>query len=129
MFMARKFEDIEVWQLARTLVRDIYALTAQDKIRKYYSLTDQLQRAALSVMNNISEGFERQSNKEFVYFLNISKGSVGEVRSIIYVLLDMNLINDSCFQILQGKTLTISKSLSGFISYLKNKTNQQSLKS
>jgi four helix bundle protein len=118
--MAKKFEDIEVWQLVRTLVRDIYSLTAQEKIKKNYSLTDQIQRAALSVMNNISEGFERQSNKEFIYFLNISKGSVGEVRSIIYVLLDMNLIDDSYFQILQGKTLTISKSLSGFISYLKN---------
>jgi four helix bundle protein len=118
--MARKFEDIEVWQLARDLVSDVYSLTGQEKIRKNNSLSDQIQRAALSVMNNIAEGFERYSYKEFSYLLNVSKGSVGEVRSMLYVLLDMKLIEDSQFQNLQEKAFKISKSLAGFIGYLKN---------
>ena len=120
--MARKFEDIEVWQLARILVKGIFTLTTSESVRKNYCIVDQIQRAALSVMNNVSEGFERQSNKEFVYFLKIAKGSVGEVRSMLYVLLDLNFIDDSQFQAYHNQSLAISKSLSGFISYLKNNT-------
>ncbi len=118
--MARKFEEIEVWQMARGLVRDIYSLTQNDKIRRNYSLTDQIQRAALSVMNNIAEGFERYSSKEFIFLLNVSKGSVGEVRSMLYVLSDLKLIEDTQFKALQERTLSISKSLAGFIVYLRN---------
>ena len=118
--MARRFEDIEVWQLSRALVKDVYMLSSSEKIRKNYSIADQMQRAALSVMNNISEGFERQSNKEFTYFLKIAKGSVGEVRSMLYVLMDLNFIDDFQFQSYHNQTITISKSLSGFISYLKD---------
>jgi four helix bundle protein len=73
-------------------------------------------------MNNISEGFERKSNKEFIYFLKIAKGSIGEVRSMLYVFFDLGLINQIHFQEFHNKTLLISKSLSGFISYLKNST-------
>jgi four helix bundle protein len=123
--MARKFEEIEVWQMARVLVRDIYSLTQNDKIRRNYSLTDQIQRAALSVMNNIAEGFERYSSKEFIFLLNVSKGSVGEVRSMLYVLSDLKLIEGTQFQTLQERTLSISKSLAGFIVYLK-KSNSDS---
>jgi four helix bundle protein len=119
--MARRFEEIEVWQLSRALVKSTFTLTCQEKIRKNFSLADQLQRAALSVMNNISEGFERQSDKEFAYFLKIAKGSAGEVRSMLYVLLDMEFIGIECFNKLYTDTVAISKSLSGFINYLKNK--------
>jgi four helix bundle protein len=125
MFMARNFEDIEIWQLARALVKNIFTLAATDKLKRYYCFVDQIQRAALSVMNNISEGFERKSNKEFIYFLYISKGSVGELRSMLYVLLDLNLLNDMDFKSLHEQSLNISKSLSGFISYLKNNTIKQ----
>lgn len=117
--MAKMFEEIEVWQLSRDLVKDIYKLTYSDNIKRNYCITDQIQRAALSVMNNISEGYERHSNKEFIYFLKISKGSVGEVRSMLYVLLDMNLIDGVQFNKLYQQALKISKSISGFISYLK----------
>lgn len=118
--MAKRFEDFEVWQFARSLVKEVYLLTDQRTIRKYYSLTDQIQRAALSVMNNIAEGYERQSSKEFVFMLNVAKGSIGEVRSILYAMLDISLIDEKTFQTLYEKTLTISKSLAGFISYLKS---------
>ena len=95
--MAKRFEEFEVWQSARAQVKEVYLLTGQDKIRRFYSITDQIQRAALSIMNNIAEGYERQSYKEFIYMLNIAKGSSGEVRSILYVLLDMNLIDEQAF--------------------------------
>ena len=103
--MARKFEEIEVWQLARQLVKNIYSLTAQDNIRKHYSLIDQIQRASLSVMNNVAEGFERFSAKEFIYLLNVSKGSAGEVRSMLYVLSDLNLIDRSYSKLFRIKPM------------------------
>ena len=118
--MARKFEDIEVWQFARILVKDIYTLTNSEQVRKNYNVCDQIQRAALSVMNNISEGFERQSHKEFAQFLKIAKGSVGEVRSMLYLLSDVKLIDEVIFKKLYEQTVAISKSLAGFIKYLKN---------
>jgi len=118
--MAKMFEEIEVWQLARELVKEVYSITSADKINRNYSLKDQIQRAAISIMNNISEGFERHSDKEFVYFLKVAKGSAGEVRSMLYVLMDMKLIDDTQFLCLQEKAFAISKSLAGFILYLKN---------
>jgi four helix bundle protein len=120
--MARSFENIEVWQLARVLVKNVFAITTAEKLRRNFCLVNQIQRAALSVMNNVSEGFERQSNKEFIYFLKIAKGSSGEVRSMLYALLDLKLMDENQFQDLYTQTLSISKSLSGFITYLKNNT-------
>ncbi len=118
--MAKMFEEIEVWKLSRSLVKEIYRITSDEKTSRNFSLKDQIQRAALSIMNNISEGFERHSDKEFAYFLNIAKGSAGEVRSMLYVLLDMNYIDNKAFQKVFDQIMSISKSLSGFISYLKS---------
>lgn len=118
--MAKMFEEIEVWQLARSLVKDIYSITSTEKINRNYSLKDQIQRAALSIMNNISEGFERHSDREFANFLNIAKGSAGEVRSMMYVMLDMQYIDNKIFNEIYSQTITISKSLSGFMNYLKS---------
>jgi len=120
--MAKMFEEIEVWQLARVLVKEIYSITSTDKINRNFSLKDQIQRAALSVMNNISEGFERHSDREFAYFLNIAKGSAGEVRSMLFMLLDMHYIDNVTFQKIYDQTMTISKSLAGFITYLKTQS-------
>jgi four helix bundle protein len=117
--MAKKFEEIEVWQLSRTLVKEIYSITSTDKIKSNYSLKDQIQRAGLSIMNNISEGFERQSDREFAYFLNIAKGSAGEVRSMLYIMHDLDYIDNIVFQKTYNQIMMISKSLSGFITYLK----------
>jgi four helix bundle protein len=79
-------------------------------------------------MNNIAEGFERYSSKEFIFLLNVSKGSVGEVRSMVYVLSDLKLIEDIQFQTLQERTLSISKSLAGFIVYLRNSNSDSNSK-
>ncbi|MGA1977614.1 MAG: four helix bundle protein [Bacteroidales bacterium] len=116
--MIQRFEDLEVWQLARSLVKDIYEITQKTEFQKDFGLKDQARRCAVSIMANISEGFERKTQKEFINFLFIAKGSCGELRSHIYVAFDLGYINKETFDNLQNKTLTISKSLSGFIKYL-----------
>ena len=113
-----RFEELEVWQLSRVFVKDIYFLTNKTNFAHEYNLVSQIQRASVSIMLNIAEGFERQSNKEFSRFLYISKASCGEVRSILYILIDLNIINHTEFDELFKKCELISKSLSGFINYL-----------
>lgn len=83
-----KFEDLEVWQEAMRLATDIYDLL---KECREYSLRDQIQRAAVSVPSNIAEGFERQTNKEYIQYLFISKGSAGELRTQVYVVIELRL--------------------------------------
>lgn len=110
-----KFEDILAWQESRVLVKEIYVLF---KNCKDYSFRDQLQRATVSVMNNIAEGYERKGNKEFAKFLYIAKGSCAEVRSMLYIALDLGYINNEDFDIYQDKCLHISSMLSNFIKKL-----------
>ncbi len=93
-----KFEDIKAWKEARILTKLIYTLTRKDLFKKDYGLKDQIQRASVSIMNNIAEGFERQSNSEFIRFLYYSKGSAGEVRSLIYIALDNEYITKIEFE-------------------------------
>ncbi len=88
----KTFEELKVWKDAREFVKIIYELTSSNCFNKDYGLKDQIQRASVCIMNNISEGFERDSNKEFIKFLKYSKGSAGEVRSMLYVALDLNLL-------------------------------------
>lgn len=120
-----RFEDMEVWQSARRLSREVYILTSKGKFSRDFGLKDQIQRAAVSIMSNIAEGFERSSTKEFLQFLNIAKGSTGEVRSQLYIALDIGYINKDCFDKLYLKTTSISKQLSGFRSYLKTKLKEK----
>src|SRR5580765_6931602 len=88
----KQFEDLEVWQEARRLTQAIYRLTRVDRFSKDFALRDQIQRAAVSVMSNIAEGFERGGNQEFIQFLYVAKASCGEVRSQIYVALDQSYV-------------------------------------
>ena len=83
-----KFEDLDTWQEARTLVNRIYALTREPILARDYGLRDQIQRAAVSVMTNIAEGFERTGGPEKLHFYNIARASCGEVRSLLYVVKD-----------------------------------------
>lgn len=110
-----KFEEIIAWKKSREMVTLIYK---EFRFCKDYSFKDQIQRAAISVMNNISEGYERMSNKEFRNFLSIAKGSSGEVRSMIYVGEDLNYISDEMASFLNKKILEISRILSGLIKSL-----------
>jgi four helix bundle protein len=89
------FEDLRVWQQGIELVKQIYGITKEGEISRDFGLTDQLRRAAVSVPTNVAEGFERYSRKEYVNFLNIAKGSVGEVRSLLRVALEVGYLDES----------------------------------
>ena len=110
-----KFEDIVAWQKAKELTLLIYKIF---KDNKDYSFRDQIQRACVSVMNNIAEGFERKSNKEMKNFLYISKGSSGEVRSMLVVALSIKYINQAEYEEAYALTTDISRLLAGFIKSL-----------
>jgi four helix bundle protein len=119
-----QFEDIPVWQETRMLVNKIYKLIeSSQKLQKDYSLVDQLKRAIFSILLNIAEGFERGSNKEFANFLNIAKGSAGEVRAILYILLDNHYVTQNQFDEIKKSVLEISSHLANFRKFLlKNST-------
>ncbi len=115
----KKFEDIPIWQISRKFVANIYKLIDDNqKLKKDYSICDQLKRATYSISLNIAEGFERSSNKEFANFINIAKGSAGEVRTILYILLDNNYIENKTAENLIEEIYKISTHLSNFRSYL-----------
>lgn len=110
-----KFEDIISWQKGidlSTIVYDIF------KNNRDYGFRDQIQRAAVSISNNIAEGFERMSNKELSKFLYIAKGSAGEVRSMLYIAIKLNYISKNQFDDLYNKCLEIRRLLSGLIKTL-----------
>ena len=110
----KNLEDLNVWKQARQLTQEVYRLTKTETFFKDFGLRDQIRRAAISVMSNIAEGFERGGNQEFVQFLYVAKASCGEVRSQLYVALDQGYAtsNDS------EKLLQLFRRLSGMISNL-----------
>ncbi|MEW6606498.1 MAG: four helix bundle protein [bacterium] len=114
-----KFEDIKAWQIARELVKDIYRITDNDRFSKDFGLKDQIRRAGISIMSNISEGFERGSDKELNQFLNYARGSAAEVKSQIYIASDLYYITSNEFKELYNKCTDISRLIMGFIKYLK----------
>jgi len=118
MAKIEKFENIESWKKARELSRMIYKITATGEFAGDFGLRDQVRRAAVSIMSNIAEGFERDGNKEFLHFLSIAKGSTGELRSQLYVALDANFITRAEFQNLYDRCAETGRLLAGFMKYL-----------
>ena len=118
MATVERFEDIKAWQAARELVSAVYRVSGRGKFWKDFGLRDQIQRASVSVMANIAEGFERGSDKEFHRFLYIAKGSAGEVRSHLFVALDLGYVTSDEFDNLRAKAEDVAKTISGFITYL-----------
>ncbi|MEK7763428.1 MAG: four helix bundle protein [Nitrospirota bacterium] len=118
MATIERFEDIKAWQAARELVSAVYLVSGKGKFEKDFGLRDQIQRASVSVMANIAEGFERGSDKEFHRFLYIAKGSAGEVRSHHFVALDLGYVTSDEFDNLRAKAEDVAKTISGFITYL-----------
>ena len=110
-----KFEDVIAWQKSKELTLLIYSIF---KDNKDYSFKDQIQRASASIMNNIAEGFERNSDKELKNFLYIAKGSCGEVRSIILLAKELRYINEEEFKQIYELSIETSRLLSGFIKKL-----------
>ena len=113
-----RFEDIEAWKKARALVNAVYKLTAAGEFARDYGLKDQIRRAAVSVLSNIAEGFEREGNAEFCRFLAMAKGSCGEVRAQLYVAVDQHYIMAEQFDATVRQAVEVSRMISGLIKYL-----------
>ena len=119
MTTMNRFEDIEAWQEARELTKEVYANSGTGQFAKDYGLRDQIRRAAVSIMSNIAEGFERSGSAEFSQFLSIAKGSVGEVEAQLYVALDQQYINEEQFESIKNIATSTKKLIAGFMKYLK----------
>ena len=117
MATAERFEDLVVWPEARVLRKEVSAATKEGAFARDFEMRGQIRSAALSTMNNIAEGFERGSNKEFTQFLNIAKGSNGEVRSQLYIALDQEYLAAHEFERLKTQGISLSRRLSRFITY------------
>ena len=120
MATIKNFEDLEIWQLSRSLCYDIFNIIDNSSLKQDYKLKEQINGASGSIMDNIAEGFERNGNKEFGQFLSIAKASCGETRSQLYRVFDRNYINKDNFNILKYKTLKLSNKIGSFMKYLKN---------
>ena len=120
MSTIKHFEDLEIWKDAVCIGVEIYKITEAGRLQKDFSSKDQLRRAAISISNNIAEGFEYNNNKSFIRFLLYAKGSAGELRSQLYVLKEAGVLDGDKFEILRSDLLKLSKSIEGFRKYLKN---------
>lgn len=116
-----RFEDLGIWKLSLKITKEVYDVTSKKEFSKDFGLRDQVRRAIISVSSNIVEGFEKNNNNEFIRFLKIAKGSVGEARSQLNIALVVNYINQKEFDYLYGETEMLSKQLGGFIVYLETK--------
>jgi four helix bundle protein len=112
---AIRFEDLEVWQESRRLVFDLYQALQHSRD---YGFRDQIQRAVISIMNNIAEGFERGSDADFARFVKIAKASCGEVRSMLYVAQDLDYFDSRRAEEFRKTTLKISSQLGSLLKYL-----------
>jgi four helix bundle protein len=117
---AKSFEELEIWKLARQLTGQIYSITSEDTFSDDFGLRNQLRRASVSVMSNISEGFERDGNQELIHFLSMAKGSCGEVRCQLYVAMDNKCLKKQRVDLLIDDFKKLSSMISNFIRYLKN---------
>lgn len=113
-----RFEDIEGWQIARELTREIYKIAKQGEFGKDFGLRDQITRASGSVMHNIAEGFDGGSNAEFIKFLRYAQRSASEVQSQLYIALDQEYITKTQFDELYEKAAHARSKIGGFIAYL-----------
>ena len=113
MAKVERFEDLFAWQKARELTREIYPVSRQGTFARDFGLRDQIQRASVSIMSNVAEGFERGKRSEFHQFTCTAKGSCGEVRSDLYVALDAGHINQSAFDMLYVRADEVCRILGG----------------
>jgi four helix bundle protein len=119
MAQIKHFEDLNIWKESRKLVGRIYSMTRHPSFSKDFQLVDHIRRTAISIPSNISEGFEREGNKEFFNFLSIAKGSCGELRSQLYIAYDQDYININEFNELIKSSLEISMGISKLMKHIK----------
>jgi four helix bundle protein len=118
MASVKRFEEMDVWKKSRLMVKMICMMTNKSEFSRDWQLANHLRKTAISIISNISEGFERDGNKEFINFLSIAKGSCGELRCQLYIALDQNYIDEYLFSEISNLATDISKSLKGLINYL-----------
>lgn len=114
-----RFEDLEVWQESREIVKRVYQMSARFPRHEVFGLANQMQRAAVSVMANIAEGFERGANTEFIHFLYTARASCAELRSHCYVVLDLSYVEESQMQEILHQCDRLSRRLKALADYLK----------
>ena len=108
-----KFEDLIAWQKARELTKEVYQISQQGAFAKDFGLSGQIQRASVSIMSNIAEGFERGGRGEFHQFLSVAKSSCAEVRSLLYVALDIKYIHKTQFIKIMDKDREVGRIVGG----------------
>ena len=121
--MEKGFEQLVSWKKARLLNREIYAVTCRDPFNGDIGLRDQLRRASVSVSSNIAEGYGRGSRKEFIYFLKIALSSCYEIKSQLYIAIDIDYIKKDTFKVLYEHCDEISRTVYGLIKHLENKAH------
>lgn len=121
MATIKKFEDLEIWQMARKLSKEIIIISQTTDLKSDFKLKDQIKGSSGSVMDNIAEGFERDGNIEFRQFLSVAKGSIGETRSQLYRILDSGYINETKFEALKSESEILGSKIARFINYLNKK--------
>ncbi|MBI1280786.1 MAG: four helix bundle protein [Anaerolineaceae bacterium] len=111
----KDFEDLIAWQKARVLTKNIYEATQKERFGRDFGLAGQIQRASVSIMANIAEGFARKNPNEFYHFVSIAKSSASEVRSHLYVGLDTKYLTDSEFKQLIEQTKEVERVVGGLL--------------
>lgn len=127
MATIQRFEDLIAWQKARVLARDVYLVTRDDAFRRDFGLASQVQRAAVSVMANLAEGYERRRRTEFHRYVEIAKASCAEVLSHLYVALDVGYLELPKFESLQEQIVELQRILGGLKSSLAGETRASGL--
>ena len=120
MAKVEHFEDLEVWRLARKLTGKIYSISRAGAFAKDFGFRDQICRAAVSIVSNIAEGFERQSSSQFAQFLDVANGSAGEVRAQLYIALDLGYIGEIQFTEAYNDVVSIGKMLTSLKRHLRS---------
>jgi len=118
--MIKNFEEIDVWKEARKLVSMIYELTGKDSFSRDFGLKEQVQRAAVSCMSNVAEGFDSDTTQQFIQMLSYTRRSASEVQSVLYVALDKKYFDKKDFDSSYAQALLVRKLANGFIRYLRN---------
>jgi four helix bundle protein len=121
MAVYSSFEELPVWKQAKDLAVLIYKITGEYKLKKDRGLVEQIRKAVFSISNNIAEGFDRSSEKEFIKFLYIAKGSVSEVRSQLLICNELGYLDKDVSEKLLEQTSSLTKQIGGLISFLKKK--------
>lgn len=128
MTTAKRFEDLEVWQRAKDLTNLVYKVSTDGAFARDFGLRDQMRRAAVSIMSNIAEGFESQTQATFIKYLGHAKGSAGELRAQLYIARDQGYVPEENFSEIFSLAEVCSKQLARFIQYLETQPNARRLR-